>query len=700
MPDIYNILDSFPELVYITDIDTYDILYINTAGKKLFSEYNGRKCYEVLHGFTAPCDKCPVQYISGKKCHTWKYTNPHTGKTYLFRNNLIDWNGKDAHLCIAFDITEDENMRHELESHLNMENFIFQCIAEMHRNQPYDEMFNNLLDIIGKFLEADRVYIFNYNGVTISNIYEWCKKGISPVINIMQNVDAHIIDKRIPEYQRRKCVVIKDIEEIKDTSPREYAELARQNTKSLITAPLFDKGELIGYIGADNPPKEKIESIELFFTTISYFISSVMIKENNEKRLREIGYIDTLTNLYNRNKFIEDITLISGTSQLDFGVLYTDLNGLKEINDKHGHATGDKALITIANAIVKAFGRKNAYRVGGDEFVVLCPKCKETVFLENVTRLKNYISETEYTASIGYKHSSEPCLASTIIRIADEKMYQDKRLFYKHKKQSVRYRYKNNMPPMFPTQETLKKLISEERFFLLFQPRFDTKTKEMCGSEALIRYYDNANVILSPMNFLPEMEDNDIVHMIDFYVFRHVCKHISQWIKNGKNPKPVSINISHKTLLKPNFVENIMNIWYDYHIPKEFIEIEVSEDKEYGGVDDIVDTLAELKRHGFKIAVDNFGYRYADLYLFADLKFDILKLDKGLVHKIATDEKTRKLSASLAHICKNENIRLVAEGVENENGLRILQDIGCDEVQGYLFDKPITWKQLEQKYLK
>lgn len=697
MPDIYDILDSFPELLYITDPNNYEMLYINSAGKKLFPCSDGKKCYEALHGFDHPCKPCPIECIKNDSFYTWKHT--YKDKTYLFRDNLIKWNNKKAHMCIAFDITADEKTKKKLEARLKAENFIFQCIAEMHKNQPYHEMFGNLLDMIGNFLNAERVYIFDYNGATISNAYEWCGKNLTPEITSIQNMDAHIIETRISAFMQKKCVIVKDIEEIKNTSPQEYSELVRRHTHSFVTAPLFNNEELIGYIGADNPPAEKIDNIELFFTTISYFISSVIVKENTEKRLREIGYIDTLTGLYNRNKFIEDTSLLSGIPHKNFGILYADLNGLKEINDLHGHFEGDKALISIANSIIKAFGQKSSYRVGGDEFVVICLDCEENIFLEKVQKLKKYISETEYTAAIGYKYSANACDVALTVKIADKKMYQDKKLFYRHKKQSARYRHENDIFPVFSTSDALKKLIAEERFFILLQPRFNIKTGEFCASEALIRYFDDDDVIVSPTDFLPEMEKNNIIHIIDFYVFRHVCKYIADWIAAGKSPKPISINISHKTMLKPNFIENFMNIWYDYNIPKELIEIEVSEDKEKGGVNNILHILLYLKKNGFKIAVDNFGYKYADLYLFADFKFDILKLDKDIVYKIKTDEKTRKLSASLANICRSESISLVAEGIESDEELSILRDIGCDEAQGYFFDRPMSRKQLEKKYL-
>ena len=110
--------------------------------------------------------------------------------------------------------------------------------------------------------------------------------------------------------------------------------------------------------------------------------------------------------------------------------------------------------------------------------------------------------------------------------------------------------------------------------------------------------------------------------------------------------------------------------------------------------------LSELKKRGFQIAIDNFGAKYADLYLFTELKFDILKLDRDLVYKIENDDKTRLLSESIAQICHNEEIKLIAEGVENEKELQKLIEIGCDEAQGYLFDKPMSWNWFEKKYLK
>lgn len=698
MLDIYSILDAFTELVYVADTETHEILYINKAGREVFGNCEGKKCYEVLQGKKSKCSYCPVDKLNEKEFYEWSHKNEVTGKMYTLRDKIVNWNGRKAQMEIAFDITESELYKQDLETRLDIDHFFVQCILETYDCKPFDEAMNDLLAMIGNFLEADRVYVFDYYGGKMKNTHEWCADGVEPQIDALQSLDASMIDRWILTFKNGDCVITEDIEEIKECSPDEYEELTRQKIHSLVTAPLYDNGNLIGYIGVDNPPKEKINKSEKFFTVFSYFVSSMVIKSNSEKILRKMSYTDALTGLYNRNKFIEDCETMPKEDKSKLGVLYMDLNGLKKINDLDGHDKGDEALKFMAEALVKAFGLERSYRVGGDEFVAICRKMSGEDFLMRVNQLRGILDEIEYSSAIGYHYSNEECDVEELVRAADEKMYHDKKSFYRYQK-SGRYRSDNDIFMALSNPNAIKKLIEEERFVIWFQPRFDVKTGEFCGSEALIRFFDEDDVIVSPVDFIPDLEDNSTIHLIDIYVFRHICEYISGWLEQGKEVKPVSVNMSHRTLMKPNFVENIMNIWYDYNIPKELIIIEVSEDKDRGGIADVVDILSDLKKRGFKIAIDNFGAKYADLYLFADLKFDILKLDGDMVYKIENDEKTRLLSRSIAQICHDENIDVVAEGVENEVEFQFLKEIGCDEVQGYLFDKPMSWNKFQEKYL-
>ncbi len=694
MFDVRAVMDALSEIIYAVDIETEKLIYINSAGEKMLGDCVGMTVTEAIGDKL--CRTLPSETdITDSGFYIHKYTNKDTGKTYMLKSKVIRIDGKDTRIEIAADITDAERERHELETRLNMEHFIVSCIIEMHKNKPLNETIDYVLALTGKTLEADKVYIFDCGGNDIKNAYVWRK---SEEIADVPPPDAHMIDIWRNAMKKNGNVIVKDIETIKDAFPNEYKFLRQNNIQRLVIAPIEDNDEIIGFMGINNLPEEKIAASELFFATLSYFMASVIIRERNEESLRRMSYIDTLTNLYNRNKFIEDCRVMEENKEKNVGVIYMDLNGLKEINDKKGHDAGDTALKSLADIIFEVFDNQTAYRVGGDEFVILCHDIDENTFLDLVDALQKRVENSEYTSAIGYQYEKDGCDVDEVIKTADEKMYLDKKYFYRNQKSS-RYRFRNDTFAAIATPDSLKKLISEERFVIWFQPRFSAETKEFCGSEALVRFFDEDEVLVSPMDFIPEMEDNGTIHLIDFYVFRHVCEYLSGWIKVGKNVKPVSVNMSHTTMTRPGFMENIMEIWFNYNIPKELIIIEVNEEQDKGGVAKIANILSNLKKRGFQIAIDNFGSRYADLYLFADLKFDILKLDGDMVYKIETDPKTRILSSSIAQICHSENIRIVAEGVENENEFQLLKDMGCDEMQGYLFDKPMSWNWFEKKYL-
>lgn len=695
MFDMYDLLDALSELVFVTELETCELLYMNKAAKEFCGDCKGKRCYDAFHGDKEVCDYCSVQQLSDDEFIKRPHINKINGKVFVFRDKLVNWNGKNARLTISTDITQ----QNELEQRLKREHFIVSCIVELHKTKDINSAINGLLALTGKFFGADRAYVFNCDDETVSNTHEWCKEGVTPEIDNLQGLDISVIDRWQEPFSARRCVILENIDELREISPQEYECLAPQGVNSLIVSPLEGNGKLIGFMGIDNPASENLYENEVYFEALSYFVSSMLLRNVDESVLRNLSYTDNLTKIYNRNRFIEDINIIMESDGKGVGVVYTDLNGLKAINDHFGHYRGDLALKTIASILVKTFGKTHSYRVGGDEFVALYPCDDEGRFKNLVEQLKRQIDDIEYNAAIGYQFSNDCRELYKIVKIADENMYLDKKYFYRNQKDSTRYRFRNDTFTAISTPELLKNLIDEERFVIWFQPRFTAKTNEFCGSEALIRFFDEDDVLVSPMDFVPEMEENHTIHLIDFYVFRHVCEYISGWLKEGKNVKPVSVNMSHKTMLHSGFMENLMNIWYDYNIPKELIIIEVSESAS-NGISDVVSVLSELKKRGFQIAIDNFGAKYADLYLFTELKFDILKLDRDLVYKIENDDKTRLLSESIAQICHNEEIKLIAEGVENEKELQKLIEIGCDEAQGYLFDKPMSWNWFEKKYLK
>ncbi|MBR0089370.1 MAG: bifunctional diguanylate cyclase/phosphodiesterase [Clostridia bacterium] len=692
-----DILNSLSEAIIISEPDYDKILYANHTAELLLGDIVGKTQDEAFKGkLLVHPSNSEYDNKDGIKAKIYKGTN---GKAYALYSKQSEIDGKSVIIETLADITAAEEERNDLSTRLTREHIIVSCIIEMHRNKPFDETINHILEITGKYLDAERVYLFKYTPEKIFKTHTWCRDDVEEKIAIGESINQDITENWYQKFDTYKSILIDNIEDLKNISSAAYDLLKQIDVNCIVISPLYAEDKFIGFIGVDNLPSDRMAEGETFFTALSTFISMVIVRDRNEKTLRRLSYIDTLTNIYNRNKFIDDREAMAEAGEKNIGVVYMDLNGLKEINDKKGHAEGDNALREMARRIGSVFGGHTAYRVGGDEFVVFCRGIKEKDFDALTDKFIESLHDCDYKIAIGTQYAGEDSSLDDIIRIADENMYRDKMAFYRHSSHSGRYRVRNDNFIAISTPEKIKKLISEERFVIWFQPRFSAITGEFSGSEALIRFFDEDDMIVSPMDFIPEMEDNDTIHLLDLYVFRHVCEYLSGWIKNGKKIKPVSMNMSHATLRKPNIIENLLEIWYNYNVPKELIIIEVSEDQENGGISDITDVLGSLKKCGFHLAIDNFGAKYADLYLFADLKFDVLKLDGDMVYKIETDKKTQILSTSIMQICHNENIRIVAAGIENEQELTALREIGCDEAQGYYFDKPMSWNKFEEKYL-
>ncbi len=692
MLDTNTILNAFPGLVYAYKADSDKIIYMNNSAKELLGNSIGKTRTETLNGIlTLRHDMRPYRIYTGGDVTVGIYSAVN-GMTYAVYSSREDTGDGEIIVETAVDITDAEEERKEYRVRLNREHLIVSCIMELQDNKPFDDTIDKILQLTGNFLEAEHVYLFKYENEFMVKTHSWCGKNSSSP-EIVQKI------KMLDVFKNHTSTVINDVRELKKEYPEGYLFLQHMGIKNLIAAPIYVDSEFVGVIGADNLPNRNMDDGKSIFLTLSAFISTVIVRDRASNALRRLSYVDTLTGIYNRNKFIEDCDILAQDGETNFGVVYMDLNGLKEINDKNGHGEGDSAIKEIAAVIRSVFGKYDCYRIGGDEFAVICRNTDEETFNLLIDEFARQNDNSKHKIAVGYRYSQSAGDINEVVKAADENMYRDKKAFYRHTGQYGRYRVRNDSYIAISTPERIKNLMRDNRFVIWFQPRFSAVTNEMCGSEAFIRFFGEDGMIVSPMDFIPEMEENDTIHLLDLYVFRRVCEYLAGWIKKGRKALPVSINMSHSTLEKPNIIENIMEIWYDYNVPKELIVIEVSENHDRGGITDIAEILSELKKSGFRLAIDNFGSKYADLYLFAELKFDILKLDGDMVYKIETDKKTQLLSTSIMQICHNENIRIVAAGVENEQELTALREIGCDEVQGYYFDKPMSWDKFENKYL-
>ena len=700
-----SLLNEISELVYVSDPETYELLFVNQTGCQTLhlENYKHKKCYEVLQGKTSPCEFCTNDRLCDDNFYTWEFTNPSIGRHFLLKDKIIQWHGKTARMEIAFDITERELQKQELKNMLDVQTLITNCVRMLYAVDDLDQTINAVLTQIGEFLVSDRAYVFEIKDELMNNTHEWTAPGISPQLEKLQQLDLSLISDWLPFFEKNDCIIIDDVEQLQKTNPAAYATLHAQEITSLIAAPIFLDNKLAGYIGIDNYDSEKIKNSSYLLLSMSIFLSYAIRHRNHVDMLHRLSYHDLLTNALNRNAFMDVLSQFRPGQYASAGIIYIDINGMKEINDFYGHHQGDKILITTVAKVFNLFKPDELFRIGGDEFVIITYDLTGTDFYEKFNLLRNIFCEKTnlpFSIATGSCWVKSPSDLNSLLQQADSAMYTDKKKFYYGKEKTSRYRHNLDDILNLANYSALQEALTAGQFCIYFQPKISLDTEEFIGSEALIRYINQAGEIIAPNNFIPILEEARLIKMLDLYVFEEVCKQINIWKERKLRVKPVSINLSRSTLSYHFLADQLLALITKHNIDISLLELEVTETAEVDNQLVFSQALEKLKEYGFSISIDDFGVRNASLSLFTTINFDILKLDRSLVKTLAQNQKARILIRSLAVICSDLGIKLIAEGVETLEQLDILKELRCNEVQGYLFSKPLPLNDFENKYLQ
>ena len=295
--------------------------------------------------------------------------------------------------------------------------------------EEYDVAMNHALRELSHVLHPDRLYILETDGKTVSNTFEWCAPGVTPEIDTLQNLDyAQYIGGWEKFLEHSTSVIIEDIEVLKADNPAGYEILERQGIERLIATPIYHGGRLIGYLCADNYEWDSRINTVAVFETVSYFIAAKLANHRLLEELDHLSRYDTLTGLRNRNAFSMAVdTLMQRRGAV--GVIYADVNGLKEINDELGHRAGDEALKRTADLLADCCGREHAYRVGGDEFLVLMPQVAKQEFAERFAQLRARVAD-DVSLAVGADWLADAAELDEAISKTDRRMYRDKVAHY------------------------------------------------------------------------------------------------------------------------------------------------------------------------------------------------------------------------------------------------------------------------------
>lgn len=424
-------LDGISELIYIADCDTYDLLYVNKTGREQFGIKElkpGDKCYKLFHNVDVPCSFCTNKYLNEEQEYTWEIKNPVSGQYYRLKDRLIQWRGRNARMEIAFNMTEIKNEQENLQYALNSEKMILECVRILNDKNDLSDNMVNMLSLLGGYLDAKRLTVFEIHNHKLYNAYEWCNEGVSSQKEQQQGLDCSLIHLWSEAFRNHQVIALADANHHLAVKTREALCIPEKD--DLILAPLEHKGNIIGFLGMGNSPINRNSRILSLLETLRYFIALTIQKRTDDQLLEHLSLYDTLTGLYNRNKYILDIAKFSNEEGA-FGIFYLDVNGLKEINDEFGHAYGDLVLKKCTERMRTVFETANIYRTGGDEFIIIISLENESQLLELYEKLKkSFEDEKHCSVAIGSQWAQEASCLIYYIEEADNLMYEDKQKYY------------------------------------------------------------------------------------------------------------------------------------------------------------------------------------------------------------------------------------------------------------------------------
>ena len=324
--------------------------------------------------------------------------------------------------------------REEITEKLQIASTLNRCVKELSSVPDVDRAIYNLLSIINEYFDADRSYIFeiDFEKNVMVNTYEFVRGRVTAQKDNLQEVPVEVISVWMENFRKSQLYFISDLEKERGTA---YYDLLRaQDIHRLLAVPLMKDHEIIGFLGVDNPNSHYEDATLL--GSLQFFITSSLERKKEEEYLKYLSYRDKLTELYNRNRYIELLNEKKGQKLFRTGVAYLDLNGLKKMNDQYGHEAGDRLIRNAAAALREVFADQT-YRVGGDEFVIVALEMEEQTFADGMQQLRERLKQSDVSVSVGFIWKAETDDLEALLKDADVRMYREKKSYYRTEEEEL-----------------------------------------------------------------------------------------------------------------------------------------------------------------------------------------------------------------------------------------------------------------------
>jgi len=426
-----------------------------------------------------------------------------------------------------------------------------------------------------------------------------------------------------------------------------------------------------------------------------------------QERIEQLGYYDPLTNLANRrllNDRTKQAIAQAQRQQHMVGLIYLDLDHFKDINDSLGHLVGDELLRQVSARLLSYVRDTDTVcRMGGDEFVVLLTRvesadnvadaCSKILLaLSEVYELT--LHSVRVSSSMGASiYPADGQNFDTLLQHADTAMYQAKaagrgnfKLFTEAMNQRVQHRLR--------LQSQMKNSLAANEFYLHYQPQWDLEQQRITGVEALARWQHPELGNIPPGEFIPVAEESHLIVAIGNFVMREACLQAKRWLDAGHR-LGISVNVSYAQFARHNLLRSVMDILLETQLPPELLELELTESILISDPEQVLLVVDELAAMGVTFSIDDFGTGYSSLSYLKRFSVHKLKIDQSFVRDLLTDPSDAVIVSAIINMAHSLQMQSIAEGVETPEQATRLRELGCQQIQGYWFSKPILAHQMD-----
>ena len=419
--------------------------------------------------------------------------------------------------------------------------------------------------------------------------------------------------------------------------------------------------------------------------------------------MKKVVVTDNATGIPNMQGFMDFGKLLNENGVLSsYHAVYVNVKNFKFINRTISARRSDEVLREYARYIERHMEEDEIFaRTSSDNFIGLIKDENVKKFLEKISNVQIYADAAYRNIEIGSRVGVYDIqIGDTIgdimgyveaaLNLAREQ--GEDIVFFEHIMME-RVLKDKEVSALFPLA------ISKKQFQVYYQPKVNILNQSLCGCEALVRWIRNGSIV-NPMEFIPVLEQEGTICVLDFYVFENVCETIRKWMDEGIEPVRVSVNFSRSHLKNPDLADKIFSIIEKHKVDPNYLEIELTEMSGYDNYENLSSFIKVMRERGVHISIDDFGTGYSSLNLLTDLNVDAVKLDRSYSVRLnSEEEKTKILIHSIVNMVHELGFTVVAEGVETEEQAEFLRKIGCSTVQGYLYDRPLPLEEFEKRLL-